>query len=207
MFIEFKTKRDIENRERIQEYYDSFEKIFKEKQNKSLIRSVFNDNDTRSCITKKILSSIKNKQIVCHHSWGRNGTLIFQINLSYFHYTSNNKEYVYGIGYQLQESTIKINCARASYNESVTDEIADIIPIFIKNKNSIFNRIGLPKTHAYISMTKKIDNINQYSINELCDYLYELLINSMDLINSIKKDIKNIGGKFFKYYAIENNGL
>jgi hypothetical protein len=204
MRVVLRTKRDIASRERIQEYYDSFEKIFKEKQNKSLVRDDFSDGNTQSYIIEKIQSLVENKQIVCHHSWGRNGTLIFQLNLLYFRYNINNREYVYSIGYQLQESTIKINCAKASYKDSVPEEIYDIIPIFKKNKNSVFNnRIGTPRSHAYISISKKIDNIKQYSIYELCEYLYELLERSMGVINSIKKDIENIGGRFLDYYAVK----
>jgi hypothetical protein len=206
MFIEFKTKRDLENRQRIQEYYNSFEKIFNEKQNKSLVQDESYGGKTQSYIKEKISSFIINKQVVCHHSWGNNGKLIFQINLLYFHYTVNNKEYVYGIGYQLQESTIKINCARSSYRDSIPDEITNIIPIFEKYKNYIFyNRIGYPKTHAYVSITKKIDNFSQYSINKQCEYLYGLLEQSMSLINCIKNEIENIGGKFLEYYAMSNN--
>jgi hypothetical protein len=205
MHIELKSKRDIENMGRIKEYYNSFEKIFKERQNKSLIQGGFYDK-TQSQMIKEILSFIEKEQVICHHSWGINSKLIFQLDLLYFHFIVNQKQYVFGIGYQLQESTIKINCAKNPYMTSVPNEINKIIPIFKKNKNSIFSRFNSPKTHAYVSISKIIDNFNQYNINEQCAYLYELLLNSMDLINSIKKDIKNAGGKFFKYYAITNNG-
>jgi hypothetical protein len=206
MHIEFKTKRDLENRQLIQEYYNSFEKIFKERQNKTLIQDNFSSGDSQSYIESKITSYIKNEQVVCHHDWGINRALIFQLNLAYFHYIINNKQYVFGMGYQLQKSTIKINCAKNPYIDSVPEEIANIIPIFKKYKNSDFNnRLGTPRTHAYISISKKIEHINQYSINEQCEYLYKLLINSMDLINSIKNEIENIGGEFLKYHAIANN--
>jgi hypothetical protein len=208
MNIVLKTKRDMENGEYIQSLYDAFEKIFKEKQDRQLVEYRIDKGKKQSCVVKEILSFIENRQISCHHDWGNKGTLIFQLEIAYFHYKYKNKEYVYSIGLQLQESLLKINCAQNPYLDSTPEGICDIKPIFKKHKNSIFDgNIGYPKKHAYISITKKIKDIEQYNSSSLCKVVYKILEQSIDLIDSIKQDIKNKGGKFFKYYAITKNGV
>jgi hypothetical protein len=206
MNIELKTNRDKRNGELIKEYFSEFEKIFKKKQGKTLIQHSFDEGDKKT-IANKILSFIENGQIASHFSWGINGRLIFQIELLYFYFQYENSEYIYSIGYQFQESTIKINCARIPYNESKPDEIKNITPIFQKYKKSLFyNRIGSPRTHAYISITKKLDDIHKYKAEEKCEKLYNLLEKSYNLLNNIKQDIENIGGKMFNYSALAKNG-
>jgi len=107
MYIELKTKREKENEEVIKGYYNEFDKIFMEKQGKTLIQHSFPEGDKKT-MDNKILSYIEKGQIASHHSWGRNGKLIFQIDLLYFHFQYGNNEYVYGLGYQFQEPTIKL---------------------------------------------------------------------------------------------------
>jgi hypothetical protein len=176
------------------------------RQGKILVRSDFNKDHSHKNILQNIQSFINSGQVACHHSWGKNGKFIFQIDLLYFVYKYKNIEYIYSIGFQYEDSSVKINCAKNPYNDSKKDEIISIIPIFEKYKNSYFNhRIGYPRTHAYISITKKDNNLTQYNTQELCLKLYEILEGSMDLINNIKDDIKDIGGKFLKYYAITKN--
>jgi hypothetical protein len=203
MYIELKTKRDKENEELIKGYYIEFEKIFIEKQGKTLVQHSFDEGDKKT-IDNKILSYIENGQIASHHSWGINGRLIFQIDLLYFHFLYRNKEYVYRIGYQFQEPTIKINCARSFYMDSTPNEIEDFIPIFKKYKNSSFfnGRIGSPITRAYISITKRLDDIHNFNTKEKCEKLYKLLEQSYNLLNNIKQDIENTGGKMFNYSAL-----
>ena len=208
MFIELKGKRENANREMIQGFYDTFEDLFMKRYGKILVRNVFTSGSTQRDIIGTTQSFINLKQVACHHSWGNNGKFIFQIDLLYFVYILKNKEYLYGIGFQYENSTVKINSAKNPYIDSKKDEISDIIPIFEKYSygNSYFNhRIGYPKTHAYISITRKDNKLAQYNTIELCYKLFEILENSIDLINNIKKDIKNIGGKFLKYYAITKN--
>jgi hypothetical protein len=203
MYNEIKGEKNSKNRELIQGFYDSFEKLFKERQGKALIENRFLPGYKQSYIEEKIQSFISNGQISCHHDWGLNGTLIFQIELLYFNYFFNDKEYTYAIGFQFQGSTIKINCGRIPYLDSTPSEIINIIPIFRKYSGSIYNGIiGYPKTRAYISITRKLKNIEENNTEELCKKLFLLLEQSMDLINNIKQEIKNIGRRFFKYYAI-----
>jgi len=93
--------------------------------------------------------------------------------------------------------------------DSKPNEIEDFIPIIKKYKySSFFNgRIGYPKTHAYISITKKLDDIHKYKTKEKCEKLYILLEQSYNLLNDIKKDIENIGGKMFNYSALAKKGI
>jgi len=207
MYIELKTKRDKENEELIKGYYFEFNKFFMEKQGKTLVQHSFDEGDKKA-MDNKILSYIEKGKIASHHSWGINGKLIFQIDLLYFHYQYGNNEYIYGIGYQFQEPTIKINCARSLYMDSTPNEIEDFIPIFRKyKKSSFFNgRIGSPRTHAYISITKRLDDIHNYKTKEKCEKLYKLLEQSYNLLNNIKQDIENIGGKMFSYSALAKKG-
>jgi hypothetical protein len=207
MDIKFKGKRENEKRGIIQDFYDSFEKLFHDRQNKTLIRNSFESGHKRSYIIDKIQSFINNGQVACNHSWGLGGNFIFQIELFYFVYNLKNRDYVYSIGFQYEQSTVKINCARNPYNDSIKDEIVDIEPIFEKHSciNSFFDKVNHGHTRAYISISRMDNNFTKYNTDELCFKLFEIIENSIDLLNDIKQDIKNKGGKFLKYYAIIKN--
>jgi len=204
MYIEFEGKKDNGNEEMIQEFYDSFEKLFKDRQSKILIQSDFKKGDRQPYIEDKI-KSFTDKEVTCHHGWGRGGDFVFTIELFYFIFKFENKVYVYSIAFQYQQSTAKINCARHPYSVSKKEEIVDIIPIFKKysKKNPIYKRVNPGKTRAYISISKKDDNLLEYNINDRCVKVYEILEKSKDLINGIRQDVESIGGKFFECRAIK----
>jgi len=204
MHIEFKGKRENEKKEMIQEFYDSFEKLFNDRQSKILIQSDFKKGDRQPYIEDKI-KSFTDKEVVCHHGWGNGGNFVFTIELLFFEYTLKNCDCMYSIAFQYQQSTAKINCVKHPYGKSKKEEIADIEPIFenLSLKDSFFNRVNHGKTHAYISISKKDGNLSKYNVKERCVKLYEILEKSVDLLNDIKRDIERIGGKFFEYYAIK----
>jgi len=204
MDIELKTSKDKKNAELLNEYYETFKNIFYQKQGKELIRNNFSKTDSK-LIEKDILSFSRNGQISCGFDWGKNGKLIFQIDLLYFKYKFKENTYNYQIGYQFQDSTIKVNCAKYIYMDSIIDEIKNIIPIFEKYKDtSFFNgRLGTPRRRAYISITKKLDNIKSLSIKDKCEKLYQILEDNYYLIKEIKKDIEDLGGVFYDYNVIK----
>jgi hypothetical protein len=201
MYIEFKGKRENEQKGMIQTFYDSFDDLFHLQFNKKLVRNRFEPDHEKPYILETIQSFIDNGEVACDHSWGRNGYFIFQIDLFYFDY----KDRIYSVGFQFQNSTAKINCARVPYRNSFPSGIKDIKPIFVKafHNNEIFtNRVGYPRAHAYISITKKDDNLLKLNTKKLCVKLFGLLKESSDLLIDIRQDIKSIGGKFKKYHAI-----
>jgi hypothetical protein len=201
MHIEFKGKRENEQKGMIQTFYDSFDDLFNLRLNKKLVRNRFDSGHKKSHIHNKIQEFTNNGQVACNHDWGRNGLFIFQIDLLYFDY----KNMTYSIGFQFQNSTAKINCAKQPYISSSIDEIADMKPIFKKMfyNNGIYNsRIGYPKAHAYISITRKDETFLTFDTHSLVLSLFDLLENSANLINNIKQEIMSINGIFLKYHSI-----
>lgn len=131
-----------------------------------------------------------------HHyvPYGTHGHYIIQIDIADFKY----KNKIFSLGFQYQNETCKLNCLRPGlyYNTSTPDEIHDFIPIFKKDKH-IYNRVNGPRKRAYVSMSKKINSIENLSDGEFAKKLFDELENAIKVIEEIKKEFKKIGCQFF----------
>ena len=126
-----------------------------------------------------------------HQSYGH---WILQIDFTFFKY----KEKFYSIGFQYQNETCKINCARCGvfYNTSTPDEIDDFIDIFRKNAPDDY-RVNLPQTRAYVSMSKKFKGIEKLPDDVFSKELFSKMENSIKIIEKIKNNCIQKGCKFY----------
>ena len=126
--------------------------------------------------------------------YGTHGCFIIQIDIADFEY--ENK--LFSLGFQYQKESCKLNCFRSGshYNTSTPDEIHDFIPIFKKDKY-IYNRVNGPQTRAYVSMSRKVNSLENLSDEEFAKKLFDELENAIKVIEEIKKEFKKIGCQFF----------
>ena len=117
---------------------------------------------------------------------------ILQIDLHYFKY----KEKIFCIGFQYQDETCKLNCGKIPYNTSKPNEINNFIDIFYKNA-PIDYRINLPKTRAYVSMSKKYKGIDNLSDEEFSKIVFSKLIEIINITNKLKNIFNQNGCEFF----------
>ena len=117
------------------------------------------------------------------------GHWIFQIHFDHFTY----KEKLYVIGFQYQNETIKINCARWPYNTSMPDEIEPFIGIFKSHCPGSW-RVNGPITKAYVSISKKHHGIASNPDDKFLEDLFRYMIEAKALIdNELKPALRKIG--------------
>jgi len=84
--------------------------------------------------------------------------------------------------------------------KSTPKEIAEIVPIFQKQLGAAWGYYcglgNLPKTHAYVSMSKAFAIDTEWPQKEFCEKLYAELEAALPIIDKLKPEIERIGGKF-----------
>jgi len=121
------------------------------------------------------------------------GHFIIQIDISYFIY---NEKY-YDLGFQYQNESLKLNCARTGiyYNTSEPEEIQDIIPVFRSHKPSNY-RLNGPRTRGYVSMSRKEYSVSKLPINEFSKKLFDEFSKFINIVDNMKISFENMGCQF-----------